>query len=219
MNLNKYIKNNLELKGAILGTLMGDTCIIKRKENWNGYFSLTHCPEQLEYLKFKASILEMNSLTKTKISKRITYLEKTKKEYIQYQCISNNNLFAKKIYNMVYKNNRKIINERILNNITDLGLFLWYLDDGYLNVRYDKITGKIKEYRVFLYTMNFTLEEVILIQKWFEKRYNISPNINKKQNGYILYFNSKKTRSFMDIIDKYYGLVPCLNRKFLKEYI
>lgn len=219
MNLNKYIKNNLELKGAILGTLMGDTCIIKRKENWNGYFSLTHSQEQLEYLKFKASIFEMNSLTKTKISKRITYLKKTNKEYVQYQCISNNNTYATKIYNMVYKNNRKIINENILNSITDFGLFLWYLDDGYLNIRYDKVTGKIKEYRVFLYTMNFTLDEVILIQKWFEKKYNIVPNINKKQNGYILYFNSKKTRAFMEIINKYYGLVPCLNRKFLKEYI
>ena len=78
------------------------------------------------------------------------------------------------------------MNKKILDQITDFGLFLWYLDDGYLNIRRYS-DGNIKEYRIFLYTMNFTFEEVVVIKNWFIERYNISPNINKKQNKiYIL---------------------------------
>lgn len=219
MNLKQIIKNKYDLNGAILGTLMGDTCIVKRKGNQNGRFQITHSPEQKGYLEFKKELLNLCPLTKVSdINERITHLKKTNKDYLQYQIYTNQNTFATNMYNRVYIDGRKIINEDILNCITDFGLFLWYLDDGYLNIRYHKDTSKIKEYRMFLYTMNFTLDEVKLIKSWFEKKYNISPNINKKQNGYILYFNGSKTRKFMDIIDPFYNLIPCLNRKFLKEY-
>lgn len=217
MNLKQYIKNDYELNGAILGTLMGDMCLIK-KEYGNAHFQMTHCKEQKEYIKLKCKILNMKPVVKAKITDRVTYLKQTNKEYMQYQCTSNNNRYATQMYNRVYKNKKKIVNEDILNSITDFGLFLWYLDDGYLNIRYYKDSKKIKEYRMFLYTLNFTLEEVKCIKSWFEKKYNISPNINKKQNGYILYFNGSKTREFMKIIDQFYNIVPCLNRKFLKEY-
>lgn len=217
MDLKQYIKNDFELKGAILGSLMGDMCIIKRYKN--GYFSMTHGKEQKDYLEFKRQILNMNPIVTTKVRERNTYLKRTNKTYLEYHCVSNTNTYATNLYNMVYDNGKKIINENILNALTDFGLFLWYLDDGYLNIRYHKDTNKIKEYRIFLYTMNFTLDEVNLIKSWFEIKYDISPNINKKQNGYILYFNGLKTRRFMEIIDPFYNLVPCLNRKFLKEYI
>ena len=217
MNLKQYIKNDYELNGAILGTLMGDMCIIKR-DCGNARFQMTHSKEQEQYIKFKCDILNMKSIVKAKISDRATFLKETGKEYIQYQCTSNQNKYATQMYNRVYNGKIKIVNEDILNSITDFGLFLWYLDDGYLNIRYYKDSAKIKEYRMFLYTMNFTLEEVKVIKSWFERRYNISPNINKKQNGYILYFNGSKTREFMKIIEPFYDLVPCLNRKFLKTY-
>ena len=218
MNLKQYIKNDYELNGAILGSLMGDMCIIKRYENGNAFFSMTHCPAQKEYMEFKSEILEMKPIVKTKVYKRTTHLKKTDKDYLQFQCTSNCNSYATQLYNRVYKDGVKIVNDNILNSITDLGLFLWYLDDGYLNIRYYKDTNKIKEYRIILHTSGFTLEEVKLIKSWFERKYNISPNINKKEKGYVLYFNGSKTRKFMEIIEPFYNLVPCLNRKFLKEY-
>ena len=180
---------------------------------------MTHSKEQRDYMEFKADILDLKDVVKMKFRSRQTYLKKTGKTYEQYQCHSNNNTYATSLYNYCYRNNVKIVNDKILNSITDFGLFLWYLDDGYLNVRYYPNTDKIKEYRMFLYTMNFTIDEVKTIQAWLERKYDISPNINRKQNGYILYFNSSKTRKFMEIIEPFYNLVPSLNRKFLKEYI
>lgn len=223
MNLKQYIKNKYELNGAILGTLMGDMCIIRPKTNGkyrrNARFQMTHSDKQKEYLEFKRDILNLHPLIKSKITERNTYLKQTNKIYHQWQYTSNHNTYATQMHNKIYKDGTKIINKDILNSITDLGLFLWYLDDGYLNIRYYKNTNKIKEYRMFLYTNSFTLDEVKLIKSWFESKYDISPNINKKGNGYILYFNSSKTRKFMEIIEPFYNLVPCLNYKFLKEYI
>lgn len=219
MNLNKYIKNDRELKGAIIGSIMGDLGICKKEgKNTNAWFTMTHGAEQKDYLKFKSDILEMHPLVKMKMYERTTHLKKTESDYLQFQSTSNNNRYATYLYNLIYPNKKKIVNKKILDQITDFGLFLWYLDDGYLNIRRYP-DGKIKEYRIFLYTMNFEFNEVVMIRDWFIEKYNISPNINKKQNGYILYFNSKKTRDFMEIINKYYNLVPCLNRKFLCEYI
>ena len=219
MNLNKYIHNRMELKGAIIGRLRGDLCIFKiGGGKSNAWFTMTHGVEQKEYLELKTNILNMHPLVNAKISERNTHLKKTDSDYLEYQSVSNRNKYATYLYNLVYPNKKKIVNKKILDQITDFGLFLWYLDDGYLNIRRYP-DGNIKEYRIFLYTMNFTFEEVVVIKNWFIEKYNISPNINKKQNGYILYFNASKTRDFMKIIDPFYNLVPCLNRKFLKEYI
>lgn len=219
MNLNKYIKNRKDLKGAIFGMLMGDLGMCKLDgKNANAWFTMTHSDEQYEYQMIKSKILEMHPLVTTKTSERFTHLKSTGKDYHQWQTISNRNKYATSIYKIIYPNHKKIVTRDILDKITDFGLFLWYLDDGYLNIRRRK-DGTIKEYRMFLFTNGFTVDEVKTIKKWFEDKYNISPNINKKGKGYILYFNAEKTRRFMSIINKFYGLVPCLNRKFLKEYI
>src|SRR5690606_8717951 len=137
------------------------------------------------------------------------------KEFEQLDLYSNANKYATFLRKHMYKDGVKIVTQRMLNQLTDFGLYLWYLDDGYLNIRYDKQTGKIKEYRVFLYTNGYTLDEVILIQKWFQDKYNISPNINRKSKGFILYFNSSKTRKLMEILKPYSHLVTCMKYKFL----
>ena len=114
MNLKQYIKNKYELNGAVLGTLMGDMCIIKKKykgENYgNGLFQMTHCDKQKEYLEFKKDILDLHPMIKSKIIERHTFLKSTNKTYLQWQYISNSNSYATYMYNRVYKDGIKIIN-------------------------------------------------------------------------------------------------------------
>lgn len=198
--------------------MLGDLSINKKIKG-NGCFQMTHSTNQEEYLDFKKKILEFHPKVKMTKSYRKTYLKSTEKTYEQVYCYSNNNKYATFLHKVMYKNGKKIVNRKILNQLSDFGLYLWYLDDGYLNIRYDEKTKKIKEYRIFLYTNSFSLDEVKEIKKWFNDRYGIDPNINKKGNGYILYFNSSKTREFMKIIDKFYDLVPSMQRKFLKYHI
>ena len=47
--------------------------------------------------------------------------------------------------------------ENILNALTDFGLFLWYLDDGYLNIRYHKDTNKIINTLIIVLILMFIL--------------------------------------------------------------
>lgn len=226
MRLKKFIRNRKELRGAIFGTMLGDGYIrnLNKHKTKKGEFRFTHSPEQEDYLDFKKELFEMHPLITCKKTKRTVTLKKTNKEYEQIELTSNANTYAGFIGGRIYKNNQKAITEAVLNEITDLGLFLWYLDDGYLNIRRDATSGKIKEYRVFLYTNCFYLYEVILIQQWMKNKYGIEPNINKKEKryedkGYILYFNSKKTRKLMEIFDPYSDIVPSMRRKILKYNI
>lgn len=79
MNLNKYIHNRMELKGAIIGSLMGDLCICKiGGGKSNAWFTMTHGVEQKEYLELKTNILNMHPLVNAKISERNTHLKKNR---------------------------------------------------------------------------------------------------------------------------------------------
>ena len=122
MNLKQFIKNKYDLNGAILGTLMGDTSISKKTKN--GRFQITHSPEQKEYLEFKRNLLNLHPLVKvSNINERITHLKKTDKDYLQYQIYTNRNKFATQMYDRVYKDGVKIINEDILNSIWEEDFF------------------------------------------------------------------------------------------------
>ena len=211
MNLKKL--NGKELRGALIGMMLGDMSAFIRKDCKNGIFSITHSVKQLEYLEFKTELIKNNLLVGTHISERNTNLNG--KIFKQYQMCTNVSKHATYMRRFMYKCGVKHIKNSILKQLTDFGLYLWYLDDGYLNIRYDKNTGKVKEYRIFIYTNSFKLDEQILIQKWFAERYNISPNINKKSNGHILYFNSSKTRELMKILNPFSHLVACMEYKFL----
>ena len=63
-------------------------------------------------------------------------------------------------------------------------------------------------------------EEAIIIKKWFEDKYNISPkfDIDKRNSRYSMRFNTQESRIFIDIVSKY---VPdCMNYKIehVKKY-
>ena len=210
-------KNNIKEKiGIVIGMMMGDMSAYIKKGNKNGTFALTHSLKQECYMEYKLNILSEKEIPFYKIRHRVTTL-KNGKSYSQIQTESKTNKLAKAIRNSMYIDGVKKINRKTLNKITDMGLLMWYLDDGYLSI-IRKPNGDIKEYRTFIYTNGFTLEEVNLIKKWFENKYDISPNINTKEGKYILYFNSAKTRSLMSIFDKF-EIPECMKYKILSNHI
>ena len=210
-------KNNIREKiGVVIGMMMGDMSAYIKKGNKNGTFSLTHSLKQECYMKYKLDILEKNNIHFYKIRDRVTTL-KNGKSYNQVQTESKASKLAKAVRNSMYIDGVKKINKKTLNKITDLGLLMWYLDDGYLSI-IRKSNGDIKEYRTFIYTNCFTLGEINLIKKWFENKHDISPNINTKEGKYILYFNSSKTRKLMSIFNDF-EIPECMKYKILSNHI
>jgi len=219
MRLQTILSNKKELRSALFGLILGDGYIRNyTPSTGKSEFRFTHSPEQEDYLEFKRCVLNYYPGVTTRKTHRDTFLKKTGKTYPQIELTSNMNKYAGFVRRKLYPKGTKKITAKILEQLSDFSLYLWYLDDGYLNIRYNEKTGKVKEYRVFLYLESNTLEECVDICKWFVSRYNISPNINKKGKGYSIYLNSSKTREFMKIIEPFYDLVPSMRRKYLRYH-
>lgn len=109
---------------------------------------------------------------------------------------------------------RKIISEYVLNNINELGLMLWFLDDGQLHVSFRE--NKASRFG-YLNTQSFTYEENQKIVEIFKSRFDIDLKIHKDCSGfsnckdrvyYRLYFNATNFRKFFDVVRPFLQYIP-----------
>ena len=123
-------------------------------------------------------------------------------------------------------NNHKIISDYVLNNINELGLLFWFLDDGQWHVSFKN--SKAKRFG-YLNTQSFTYEENQRIAKMFKDRFDIELKIHTDCSGieqhkgsiyYRLYFNATNFRKFFDIVRPYLQYIPKeFYYKFNMQYI
>jgi len=187
----KKQRKNLELtalqKSVIIGTVLGDGCL--RVQYKDSYGTIEHSIKQLEYLKYKKSLIE------NLCSDKINYRERKPKEKDIVQSISKSCSFRistnknlNEIYYLLYINGKKRISENLLKYIDEVVICLWYLDDGWLS--YDK-TRKAN-YKLGLSTHSFSKEENELLVNFFLNKYNIKFLIGKQGNNYFLNLNKKE---------------------------
>ena len=220
MNLKEIIKNEFDAESAIIGTLIADGSISYERRSSRGAVEITHTARNLDYLKLKKDIFELipGVICNIKPHNKIT----PNKTYELFRLSTNNHdLFSSyrdELYIKDGNRRRKLLIRKHLDAMSDFGLFLLYLDDGTIKVRFYDGTNKIREIRVMLCLDSFRMDEQIMMRDWFREKYNISPNINKHGNGLRLVFNTQKTKDFLSIISKYQDLVPSMKYKFLEYY-
>lgn len=220
MNLKEFVEDQYEAEKAMIGTILADGSISYSRRNSKGSLEVTHTARNLDYLKLKKELFEMidGVVCTIKPKNKIT----PEKTYELFRVSTNNHDIFSKYRDLLYVkiNDKRVktIPAEVLEEMSDFGLFLMYLDDGTIRVRFYDGTDRIREIRVTLCLESFSIEELIVMRKWFEDRYNISPNINKHGNGFRLVFNTQKTRDFLKIISKYQDLVPSMKYKFLEYY-
>lgn len=190
-----YIDDNIVLFMSI-----GDGYIDK-----NGYLFILHCERQKEYLEWKHQILIKNNI----INSEIKFKNNNGKNSYCFKTKSYD--FIKKIRKILYSNNKKnIINKDILNKITPLGLFIWYMDDG--NLTPHKRNNKIHSYELMLNTGLQKDENKILID-YFQEKWGIKFNQYKNKNVYRLCCGTKMARKFLEIIKPYASEIKCMEYK------
>lgn len=223
MNLKEIIKTDADLYGAIIGTLFADGSVSKIRNRYkNCCCDFTHTAIHLDYLKMKAELFEMIPNVKTRISQ---HNKKTpEKTYELFRMQTTCNEYFTEIEHRIYDKNRvKLFPIEEIRKMTDFGLFLMYLDDGCLKAKYKEGSLKLKECRVEFALCSFTLNEILSFENWLENKYGIKSRhyrihyINDTDRGYIVWMNSSETKKFMNIIDKFYNLIPSFNYKFLKS--
>lgn len=236
--LTDYIKTKDDLEGAFLGTLFADGNLAKQriikghtKPSYKNktYFEVTHISKNLDYLQQLKTLLEKFDNIKCQI---VPYNKQTKeKKYLLYRLRTSSIEYFSKLRDQLYKyedsKRIKLFPKKYFQKLTDLGLYLMYLDDGTLRIRYYKNTSKIREIRTTFYLNSFTLEELKDFQIFLKQKYDIDSKyyLHTKSNtvgrnrGYVIWMNTANTKKFMSIIDRFYNEISSMQYKFVKYYI
>lgn len=232
--MTKHLKSS-EIKGAIIGMLMGDGFI--QNTGSNSRIGINHCEKQVDYLNFKMHIINQVTGSDPIVYPRKTFLKKTNKIYKGFGLQSKSLPYFKKIRKLIYdKNGKKYITRKTLNKLTVLGLAIWYMDDGYLSIqmkksrknyynneeRYVYECPKVSSRKIKIATHCFNEDEHNIIKKYFIEKWGIdiviySPNKKNNTNQRAIYMNATNSNKFIDII-KPFILLPLFDKKLDMRY-
>ena len=184
----------------ILGGLMGDLHCRMTYTSKNARLEGGHGSNQIGYLNYKIKLLG-----RLNWNVRLAKDGSTHYESKSFQCLN-------QYFILFYPNNKKVINIKILDRIDKLGLLIWYLDDGNYHLR-DKTS------RIF--TNGFSYEEQLIIKKWFEDKWNISPKIYQYRDQsnypdkiwYYLNFSVSETKRLHGLFINF-NIPECMKYKF-----
>ena len=196
---------SLSQKQIILGGLLGDSsCSLKK------IISFSQSERQKEYLIWKSRFFDKEDDIKCTYS--IFNNNKYLKCYFYYYIKKEDEYFFSFIRKNLYSRGRKKISLKYLNELTPLGLAVWWMDDGCLAISKKNRYGKLS-------TECFNYEEHLLIQKYFKEKWDINVQIKIEKNKYyFLRFNVTELKKLIKIIYKYVCNVPSMVYKIDLQY-
>jgi len=123
----------------------------------------------------------------------------------------NNSLFTR-YREAFYPGGIKIVPLLMLDRLNDLGLAVWYMDDGSLSKK-KYSDGSLAGLKIC--TQGFALGDVHKIHKWLLARYKIKFNVQGRGPGrYILRLShSSSIERFLSIVSPHVEGVKCMGRK------
>ena len=203
--------NNIPLshnqKQLVLGSLLGDGYCNRERQ----FLRFSQCLKQKEYLDYKYSFFNENETSKI-------YERLYKEGYVSYSFeFYNKNHTYDSLYSFIKKHlysnqGRKKISLKYLNELDELGLAFWWMDDGSLCNSKGNRWGK-------LCTECFNYEEHILLQKYFKDKWDINVKITQEKGKYyFINFNATALRKLISIIYRHVLKIPCMVYKIEMNY-
>lgn len=209
---NLYMKIGNDLKQLLIGSLLGDgSFCFHSKNSKNCYLSIAHCIKQIDYLNYKKLILDKYNLG-TKISLS-TKEDKRFKEPKYIECRHKSRLhpiftnIRTKYYDQY---GHKRVYREFVKDIDELGLAIWYMDDGYVT----------KNSCIFS-SCSFTLEEQQILADVLLEKFDLHFNLGKHDNS--MYLQAKDFPKFVKLIEPHvipsmqYKLIPYSKRVLYKS--
>jgi len=188
---------NKTTEQAILGSMCGDGYI---RHN-NPRYEEVHSIKQRDYMLWKADIL-------SNLNPRVDEFSSFDKRYDKYYDKIRMLIFDKKLFSkfrsMFYVNDcgYKTISEDILDKINELGLAVWYMDDGCYHYENNIVS---------LYSRMHDIDSQYNIQRFLKNRFNIECIVDDFYKYKYIRLNRESTDNFLNIVRKY---VPeCMNYK------
>ena len=208
-------RSAVEVRGALLGTLLGDSTVTNR-----GEFSCEQITESL--ISYKQEILN-------NISGVVTYRHsrdrgnaqvidnKVYGRKVSYVVQTNQHAYFAKLRDRLYFDGTKQVSYSILEDLTDEGLALWFMDDGYLDYSKSNATRNLR-----ICTDSFDELSIKNIQRYFLEYYNSETKVYMHNAGHgrkprpRISFNAQNSQKLICMMYKYF--VPELLYKINLHY-
>lgn len=203
-------KVSKEIKSLLIALLIGDGTISS-----NFVFKLSHSSEQEEYLKWKISLLNDLNIKNNGLKEYISSTGYNEGKKVIYSQMSLNPTI-KALRRSVYIPKKKIT-KNLLNWLTPLGLAIWYMDDGHINVNTSKQRSNI-QHTIKIATC-VDLETANMIIKFLLEKWNIKFRLFKEGTGTYSIASSCEldAENFIKIVKPYIMKVPSLLYKIRKD--
>ena len=214
-NVRDYKHLDKKQYQVCLGGLLGDSNINVR-DNGRCRIKFCHAEKQLEYLEWKRNIMGEFIVAEKptiEIIKEGKSFGKVGSKFYIYNTIGHQDFTD--MYGLMYRTKlgkrKKYITRKVLNELNNFGLLIWYIDDGCIT--------KDKEARIA--SNDLTLSEHKSLRIWFWQKYRITALIsyNKTADCYFLRFNVANTKKLFDLFKEFKDDIPeCVKHKFKRVW-
>lgn len=198
--VDKPIELTSDERQVLLGSILGDGHLSLPPRYDNTAFVEQHSIKQKAYLEWKRTFLQV---FEPKATTRITYNPLRQKFYQFYVIKTPVHPYFNHLHDLLYLKGKKVVSIEILEELSALGLAVWWCDDGCY--RYRNKSG-------CLATDNYSYNQNLMLQEWFMKKWNVKVRVVKSSYGnYRLDINPVPFEILLNIISTF---VPeCMDYK------
>ena len=201
-------KFNKDSRNLLIAMLLGDGSISN-----NYVFKVAHAESQKDYLEWKIKQLNENGIRNNGIKSYIKtsgYTTGTPVYYTQLNIVP----FIKVLRRVVYKDGKVIGNRKLLNRITPMGVAIWYMYDGHINIRRGK-EGQVHGFYIKISTCR-PKKEVQVIIDYFKEVWSINFYMfheGRKKDSYSICCGTKEGLKFIELVKPYVQQIPSMLHK------
>jgi hypothetical protein len=179
----------------MIGTMLGDGCLLIMKNGVNAWLTVKHGLLQLDYVKWKYELMKDFAVCDIKIYSDMAHGKNYDKCYFRTIC---HPLFTD-YQRMFYDSGVKVITNEIANELTPLAIAIWYMDDGTTDGKYARFC-----------TNSYTEPELKRLQKVMMDKFGLVTTLHiagyfkgNNQAQYNITLTKKSTYDFIDIVKPY----------------
>lgn len=183
-----------EQKELVLGTILGDGCLITSRSGRSARLQIRHKVKHQEYVEWKYQFFNKWVTTPPRFDRF--------NNSWYFRTVSHSSLME--IKNLFYKGSQRFVPENIANILeSPFSLAVWLMDDG---------NGKPPSAAFRISSYGFGLEGNILLKQCLENNFSLASNIHRDAKGYFLYIPVSYGRQLYKLVEPY--IVPCMRYKF-----
>lgn len=204
-------KLSKEQKSLLVGLLLGDGTISS-----NYVFKLSHSEAQREFLEWKIDLLNKFGFKNNGVKEYISTCGYNKGNKVLYSQMSLNPTI-KALRRTVYTP-KKHITRRLLNWLTPIGLAIWYMDDGCINVNTSKQRSSIQHTIKIATCVDLDTAQVVI--DYFKEVWDVQFRPFKEGKGTYSIASSTESdcAAFIQIIRPHIEQVPSLLYKIRDNF-